>query len=97
MKCNCLKSSFIFAMLFFICPYLFSQDCIVEKDSLKGTYTGDCKKGKASGHGKAIGADTYEGEFNSGWPDGEGTYTWSNGNIYKGSLKKGLKNGRREG
>ncbi len=84
---------FTFASLVFTCSFLFSQDCIVEKDSLKGTYTGDCKKGKADGHGKALGTDIYEGEFKSGLPSGEGTYIWYNGNVYKGKFEKGLKNG----
>src|SRR5436190_3238713 len=72
---------------------LFSQACIVESESLKGTYTGDCNKGKANGKGKAVGEHTYEGEFRSGLPDGEGAYQWSNGNKYEGSFDKGLKNG----
>lgn len=72
---------------------IFAQDCAVEKESLKGTYTGDCKKGKANGKGKAVGADTYEGEFKNGLPDGQGTYTYSNGNVFKGSFSKGLKQG----
>ena len=36
----------------------YSQTCEVDKESLKGTYTGDCKKNKAHGKGKAIGIDT---------------------------------------
>src|SRR5438045_1091784 len=87
-----LKLSFTFTLLV-TGAKLFSQDCVVESDSLKGTYAGDCRKGKASGHGKAIGADIYEGEFSSGLPDGEGTYTWRNGDSYKGKFQKGLKNG----
>ena len=72
---------------------LFAQNCIVAPDSLKGTYTGNCKNGKASGKGKAVGAHTYEGEFKSGLPDGNGIYSWSNGNTYEGSFEKGLKEG----
>lgn len=60
---------------------------------LKGTYTGDCKKGKANGKGKAVGMDTYEGTFKSGLPDGEGIYTWSNGNRYNGQFAGGMKEG----
>lgn len=80
------------AFLFSIIIY--SQDCVVDKESLKGTYTGDCKKGKANGKGKAVGTDTYEGEFKSGLPDGEGIYTWSNGNVFSGKYSKGLRNGK---
>jgi hypothetical protein len=83
-------------ILFTVNSSLFSQDCAVDTDSLKGTYTGDCKKGKANGAGKAVGADMYEGQFKSGVPDGEGLYTWSNGNTFKGSFEKGLKNGEGE-
>lgn len=74
--------------------FVYSQNCEVEKASLKGTYAGDCKKGKANGKGKAVGTDTYEGEFKNGVPDGEGTYTWSNNSIYTGKFVKGLKEGK---
>jgi hypothetical protein len=70
-----------------------AQDCTVEHQSLKGTYAGECKKGKAHGKGKAVGTDTYEGEFKSGQPDGQGTYTWSNGNTFQGKFSKGLREG----
>ena len=80
-------------MLTAINSVVFSQDCIVDMDVLKGAYTGDCKKGKANGTGKAVGTDTYEGQSKSGLPDGEGTYTWKNGNTFKGVFQKGLKSG----
>lgn len=70
-----------------------NSDCKVLLDSLKGTYTGDCKKGKADGTGKAVGTSTYEGEFKNGLPEGKGKYTWSNGDYYYGSWKKGMKDG----
>lgn len=66
---------------------------MVTPDSLKGTYTGNCKNGKANGKGKAVGDHMYEGEFKSGLPDGYGIYIWSNGNSYNGSFEKGLKQG----
>lgn len=69
-------------------------DCKVLLDSLKGTYTGGCKKGKADGEGKAVGINTYEGEFKNGLPEGKGKYTWSNGDYYYGSWKKGMKEGK---
>jgi MORN repeat protein len=73
---------------------IFAQDCSVENDAIKGTYTGDCKKGKANGKGKSVGTDTYEGDFKNGLPEGDGTYTWNNGNTFKGSFAKGLKQGK---
>jgi len=71
-------------------------DCKVLLDSLKGTYTGECKNGKANGVGKAVGINTYDGEFKNGLPEGMGKYTWSSGDYYYGSWKKGLKDGKGE-
>ena len=78
--------------------YLYAQDadCKVLLDSLKGTYTGECKNGKANGTGKAVGINTYDGEFKNGLPEGKGKYTWSNGDYYFGSWKKGQKDGKGE-
>lgn len=73
---------------------LFSQPCTVNDDSLKGTYTGDCKNEKAHGHGIATGIDTYTGDFKNGYPEGEGKYAWKNGNWYEGSFKNGKPNGK---
>lgn len=69
-------------------------DCKVLPDSLKGTYTGECKNGKANGTGKAVGVHTYDGEFKNGLPEGNGKYTWPNGDYYYGGWKKGLKDGK---
>ena len=72
------------------------EACKVGLDSLKGTYTGECKNGKAHGIGKAVGINTYDGEFKNGLPEGKGKYTWSSGDYYYGSWKKGLKDGKGE-
>jgi len=79
-------------LLISFCAY--SQNCEVDRESLKGAYTGDCKKNKAHGKGKAVGTDTYEGEFKNGIPDGQGTYTWSNKNVFEGKYVKGLRDGK---
>jgi hypothetical protein len=84
---------FVFISTCFFSINVFPQDCVVEMESLRGTYLGDCKKGKAHGKGKAAGLDSYEGFFKSGFPEGEGTYTWKNGNVYKGQFVKGFREG----
>jgi hypothetical protein len=68
----------------------FAQSCIVNITALKGTYNGECKKGKAEGMGTATGIDTYTGNFKNGKPDGEGKYTWKNGDWYQGQWSNGV-------
>ncbi|MEO6541654.1 MAG: hypothetical protein ABIN74_11700 [Ferruginibacter sp.] len=70
--------------------------CTVLLDSLKGTYDGDCKSGKANGNGKAVGIHIYDGEFKNGVPEGKGKYIWANGDYYYGNWKKGQKEGKGE-
>jgi hypothetical protein len=75
----------------------FSQDeCKVLKPEISGKYTGDCKKGLADGKGVAEGKDKYDGKFKKGLPNGKGTYTWSTGEVYKGSWYEGKKHGEGE-
>lgn len=81
------------AMILLMNTAAVSQDCTVITDSLKGTYTGECNNGKAEGLGKAIGIDSYEGEFKAGLPHGHGKYIWKNGNTFSGNWKKGNKEG----
>ncbi len=71
-----------------------AQDCLVKSDALKGKYDGGCEDGKAEGKGKATGMDSYDGEFKGGLPNGEGVYTWANGNIYDGHWAKGKREGK---
>lgn len=89
-----MKKSISLIVTFIFISYLSAQNCVVEMESLKGTYTGECKKGKASGKGKAVGTDTYEGAFKAGLPEGKGSYIWSNGNRYTGEFAGGLKEGQ---
>jgi hypothetical protein len=72
---------------------LSAQDCKVLVDSLRGTYTGECRKGLAHGTGTASGTDSYTGNFKNGYPEGQGKYTWKNGDWYEGEWKKGKQNG----
>lgn len=88
-----MKKYVLFTASVFISIYCLAQNCTVELASIKGTYTGECKKGKANGKGKAVGTDTYEGQFKSGLPDGEGIYVWSSGNRYNGAFSSGRKEG----
>lgn len=81
------------AGLFGISNLYAQEDCKVLLADISGKYEGDCKKGKAEGVGKALGADEYSGEFKSGYPDGRGTYKWKNGNVYDGNWAKGKREG----
>ena len=72
------------------------ETCKVSVEALSGTYTGDCKGGKSNGKGKAVGMDTYEGEFKNGAPDGYGVYTWANKQVYTGNFRKGDMDGKGE-
>ena len=77
-------------------PSAFAQqgdECKVLLESISGQYDGDCKKGLASGNGKATGTDSYEGGFKKGLPEGDGKYTWTNGDVFEGKFTKGLKEG----
>lgn len=88
---------FIFLIAFILNP-AFAQNtaCEVLLDSLKGSYEGECNKGKADGTGKAVGTDSYVGEFRNGLPDGKGKYSWKNGSYYEGNWRKGMKDGQGE-
>jgi len=69
------------------------EECEVLHENLKGEYRGECRRGLAHGYGEAQGKDHYLGDFKRGYPDGNGTYTWSAGERYRGEWKNGLRNG----
>ena len=89
-----MKSILFSIALLFFSSFCFSQKCEVLVASLKGTYEGDCKKDKANGNGTATGEDSYTGEFKNGYPDGNGKYSWKNGDWYDGQWKKGMREGK---
>src|ERR1700674_1110135 len=84
------KQMVLYFIFFFSATGLLSQPCKVSVDSLKGQYTGNCKKGRAEGKGTAVGIDSYMGDFKNGYPDGKGKYIWKNGSWYEGFWKNGL-------
>jgi hypothetical protein len=84
---------FMLSFLFF-CAFTYAQNCKVLLPSISGTYTGDCKSDKANGMGKSVGTDTYEGNFKNGYPEGQGKYSWKDGNWYEGDFKSGVRSGR---
>jgi hypothetical protein len=86
----------LFSFLAFSVAAQTTPSCEVAVASLKGTYEGECSKGKANGEGTATGTDSYKGTFKNGYPDGTGKYTWKNGDYYFGNWKKGLKEGKGE-
>jgi hypothetical protein len=89
----CFQTLYLFIFFCFLYIDVFSQSCIVNVDSLKGQYLGECKKGKANGTGAATGIDSYKGNFKNGYPEGYGKYIWKNGNWYEGNWEKGLFDG----
>lgn len=92
-----MKTTFFLITLFAGAMYSYAQsDCKVYPSEISEFYTGDCKKGRAHGHGRAEGINIYEGDFKKGYPEGEGVYTWKNGDIYRGAFHKGLKHGKGE-
>ncbi|OQY56055.1 MAG: hypothetical protein DRR08_30395 [Candidatus Parabeggiatoa sp. nov. 2] len=68
--------------------------CYVADRRLRGKYSGKCRGGKAYGRGKAVGIDTYDGEFIDGVLNGQGTYVWRNGDRYIGQFREGKRYGR---
>lgn len=84
----------LISFLFISTSQLYGQDkCKVLKKDIEGEYSGMCKKGLANGEGISKGENTYEGEFKNGLPNGDGRMVYSNGEVYIGKWKKGLRSG----
>jgi hypothetical protein len=75
-------------------PQIPHNGCYVADPRLRGKYNGKCRGGKAYGRGKAVGIDTYDGEFIDGVLNGQGTYVWRNGDRYIGQFREGKPYGR---
>jgi len=90
-KANMIIGSLIFIIS--ISSLNAQTQCKVLKPEISGSYVGECKKGLADGLGEATGTDFYKGEFVKGWPEGKGTYLWTNGATYQGEWKKGMRDG----
>lgn len=70
------------------------QQCKVLKADIASEYSGGCKNGLAHGEGIAKGENIYEGNFKKGLPNGVGTMVYTDGSIYIGSWKNGVKQGK---
>ena len=91
-----MKSILVALVLTFISIYAYCQDISepVLKKELAGKYEGELKKGLAHGEGIATGLDNYTGHFIKGFPEREGTYIFSNGDVYYGEFLRGLFSGK---
>jgi hypothetical protein len=91
-----MKSILVALVLTFSCIFAYCQDISgpVLKKELVGKYEGELKKGLAHGEGIAVGLDSYTGHFAKGLPERLGTYTFSNGDIYRGEFLRGLFSGK---
>lgn len=70
------------------------QGCYVADPYINGKYIGPCKNNRAHGRGRAVGVDTYAGDFVNGIVHGHGTYVWSDGDKYIGEFRHGKIHGR---
>jgi hypothetical protein len=86
-------SSILLILFIFPCELFSQKNCQVLVPEIDSIYTGKCKKGLAHGKGQAFGKDYYRGKFKAGYPSGQGTYVWSNGDEYKGDWKEGKRDG----
>lgn len=69
------------------------QGCYVADPYLRGTYVGGCQNNMAHGRGKAVGKDSYEGDFVKGVLHGHGTYFWHDGDRFVGQFRNGYIHG----
>lgn len=91
-----IRTIIAFGLIFVTLKCYGQTDCRVLKPEISLIYKGECKNGLAHGNGSASGRDNYEGEFRKGYPQGQGIYTWSSGEVYDGAWKKGMRHGNGE-
>lgn len=70
------------------------RECRVLLPGLDSVYVGKCKGGLADGSGEAWGKFHYTGKFSNGYPQGKGRAEYSDGTVYDGLWKKGMKQGK---
>ena len=75
------------------CSYRFAE--VGQKPN--GEYTGECKNGKAHGHGKVSyddGVSNSEGEYKNGMRHGKSVTVWANGDRYQGEYRNSVQHGQ---
>lgn len=80
-------------ILWSLAPLFAQKHCRVLMPEIDSIYKGKCKNGLAHGKGEAFGIDSYKGKFKEGYPNGNGTYTWANGDKYVGDWLDGKRTG----
>lgn len=92
-----MKQLILFLSIFILTHFLFQlsaqENCRVLIPEIDSIYIGKCKKGFAHGKGTATRIDSYTGRFSEGLPEGQGTYTWVNGDTYTGNWIAGKLHG----
>jgi hypothetical protein len=87
---NKMKRLTIIGIIFFMATSTYAQKCqVLGPSGIIGEYEGDCKRGVAHGEGVATGKAKYIGEFKKGYPEGEGTYFYANGDVLFGEWEEG--------
>ncbi len=87
---------FLFMLLSSVLVAQSTEQCKVTTKTISSEYSGECKKGLASGVGEAKGIHHYTGKFKKGMPNGKGVYSYDENTIFTGNFLDGLKEGKGE-